>query len=115
MGGPAFFGPAPRRLPPGGARRAGRHRGPWLREAFNLRATRRFLRGTAFASFGRTHARRAERRLIADYEGRLDEIAAALSPGEARRRGSTARERPTPLARCVPLCRGAGGESGANS
>ena len=34
----------------------------------------------AFDPFGRTAERRAERRLVADYEALLDEIAAGLSP-----------------------------------
>ena len=40
----------------------------------------RRLRGTAFDIFGRTAERRAERRLIAEYEAVLDEIERALSP-----------------------------------
>jgi indolepyruvate ferredoxin oxidoreductase len=38
----------------------------------------RFLRGTAFDPFGRTAERRAERRLIADYEATVDELLRGL-------------------------------------
>jgi indolepyruvate ferredoxin oxidoreductase len=54
--------------------------GPWVFRAFRLLARLRRLRGTAFDVFGRTAERRMERRLIADYEAVLREIAAALSP-----------------------------------
>ena len=37
------------------------------------------LRGTAFDPFGRTEERRLERRLVADYEARVDELCAGLS------------------------------------
>ena len=48
--------------------------------AFGLLAKLRGLRGTPFDIFGRTAERRAERRLIAEYEAVLDEIAQRLSP-----------------------------------
>jgi len=48
--------------------------------AFGLLAKLRGLRGTPFDIFGRTAERRAERRLIAEYEAVLDEIARRLSP-----------------------------------
>ncbi|HEV8678493.1 MAG TPA: DUF6537 domain-containing protein, partial [Stellaceae bacterium] len=54
--------------------------GPWMLGAFRLLARLRFLRGTRFDLFGRTPERRAERRLVADYDAVLDEIARALSP-----------------------------------
>jgi len=57
-----------------------RRYGPWMRHAFKLLAKLRFLRGTALDPFGYTHERRTERRLIAEYEAVLDEIAAALTP-----------------------------------
>ena len=53
--------------------------GPWMLTAFGLLAKLRRLRGTAFDIFGRTEERRAERRLIAEYEALLDEIASGLS------------------------------------
>jgi indolepyruvate ferredoxin oxidoreductase len=37
------------------------------------------LRGTALDPFGRTEERRLERRLIAEYEARIDELLAGLS------------------------------------
>jgi indolepyruvate ferredoxin oxidoreductase len=54
--------------------------GPWLLPAFRLMAKFKFLRGTAFDPFGRTPERRTERKLIADYEGMLDQVFAALTP-----------------------------------
>jgi indolepyruvate ferredoxin oxidoreductase len=53
--------------------------GPWMLTAFRLLAKLKFLRGTTFDIFGRTEERRAERRAIADYRARLDEIAASLT------------------------------------
>jgi indolepyruvate ferredoxin oxidoreductase len=40
----------------------------------------KFLRGTPFDIFGYSDERRTERKLIADYEALLDEIAAKLTP-----------------------------------
>jgi indolepyruvate ferredoxin oxidoreductase len=54
--------------------------GPWMLSAFGVLAKFKFLRGTSFDIFGRTEERRMERRLIADYENLLDEIAANLTP-----------------------------------
>jgi len=54
--------------------------GPWMLGAFRVLAKLRRLRGTPFDIFGRTAERRMERRLIAEYEAVLDEVAAALSP-----------------------------------
>ena len=54
--------------------------GPWMLGAFRALARLRRLRGTAFDIFGHTAERRAERRLIAEYEAILDEIERALSP-----------------------------------
>ncbi len=48
--------------------------------AFSLLARLRGLRGTKFDPFGRTAERRAERRLVTEYEALLDEIAQTLSP-----------------------------------
>jgi indolepyruvate ferredoxin oxidoreductase len=53
--------------------------GPWMLTAFRLLARLRGLRGTPFDIFGRTAERRAERRLIGEYEAVLDEIERALS------------------------------------
>jgi indolepyruvate ferredoxin oxidoreductase len=57
-----------------------REYGPWMLPAFRLLARLRFLRGTAFDVFGRTAERRTERQAIADYEARLGEIIAGLTP-----------------------------------
>ena len=53
--------------------------GPWLLPALKLLARGKGLRGTAFDPFGRTEERRLERRLIVEYEARVDEICASLS------------------------------------
>jgi indolepyruvate ferredoxin oxidoreductase len=52
--------------------------GPWLLPVLKLLARARGLRGTAFDPFGRTEERRLERRLIAEYEQRIDELLAGL-------------------------------------
>ncbi len=52
--------------------------GPWIFSAFKVLARLRRLRGTPFDLFGRTQERRLERRLIADYEAILRELAASL-------------------------------------
>jgi indolepyruvate ferredoxin oxidoreductase len=57
-----------------------RRYGPWMLQAFRLLARLKGLRGTALDIFGRTAERRMERRLLADFEARLDEIAAGLTP-----------------------------------
>ncbi len=55
--------------------------GPWMMNAFALLAKLKRLRGTAFDPFGRTEERRTERRLIGEYEGLIDYLAARLNPG----------------------------------
>jgi indolepyruvate ferredoxin oxidoreductase len=47
---------------------------------FKLLARLRPLRGTPLDVFGYTQERRMERRLIADYEALLHELAASLTP-----------------------------------
>ncbi|MBV9859415.1 MAG: indolepyruvate ferredoxin oxidoreductase family protein [Alphaproteobacteria bacterium] len=54
--------------------------GRWMIPVFRVIAKMRRLRGTPFDLFGRTEERRRERRMIADYRDRLDEIVTALSP-----------------------------------
>jgi indolepyruvate ferredoxin oxidoreductase len=54
--------------------------GPWMEKMFKLLARLRPLRGTALDIFGYTQERRMERRLIAEYEAVLGELAAALAP-----------------------------------
>jgi indolepyruvate ferredoxin oxidoreductase len=64
--------------------KAGRPRkmtfGPWIFSAFRLLARLKGLRGTVFDIFGHTAERKAERKLIADYEAMLDEVLANLTP-----------------------------------
>ncbi len=52
--------------------------GPWLLPVLKVLAHGKGLRGTAFDPFGRTEERRLERRLIAEYEARVDELCAGL-------------------------------------
>ncbi len=52
--------------------------GPWMMGVFRLLARLKGLRGTALDPFARTAERRAERRLIAEYEATIEEILAAL-------------------------------------
>jgi len=53
--------------------------GPWMMGAFRLLAKLKFLRGGPLDIFGRTHERKLERKMIADYEVLLSEIAAGLT------------------------------------
>ncbi len=53
--------------------------GPWMMKAFALLAKLKGLRGTGFDPFGYSAERRTERKLIADYEALMGEIAANLS------------------------------------
>jgi indolepyruvate ferredoxin oxidoreductase len=53
--------------------------GGWMIHVFRVLARLKFLRGGAFDPFGRTEERRLERRLIADYEARVAELAEGLS------------------------------------
>jgi indolepyruvate ferredoxin oxidoreductase len=54
--------------------------GPWMLNAFALLAKLKRLRGTPLDPFGRTEERRTERRLIGEYEGLIDYVAARLNP-----------------------------------
>ncbi|HET7849370.1 MAG TPA: indolepyruvate ferredoxin oxidoreductase family protein [Pseudolabrys sp.] len=54
--------------------------GPSMLRAFRILSKFKFLRGTPLDIFGYTAERRAERRLIAEYEALLDEIAEKLTP-----------------------------------
>jgi indolepyruvate ferredoxin oxidoreductase len=54
--------------------------GPWMFQAFGILARMKSLRGTAFDIFGYTEERKAERRLIEDYEALLREIICNLTP-----------------------------------
>ncbi|MDH3475122.1 MAG: indolepyruvate ferredoxin oxidoreductase family protein [Rhodospirillales bacterium] len=55
-----------------------REYGPWMMRAFKLLARLKGLRGRAFDIFGRTAERKAERRLIADYETMVEEVIVGL-------------------------------------
>jgi len=52
--------------------------GPWMMTAFRVLARMKRLRGTRLDVFGYTAERKGERRLIAEYEAVLDEIAKHL-------------------------------------
>jgi indolepyruvate ferredoxin oxidoreductase len=54
--------------------------GAWVLRAFRVLAPLRVLRGTPLDPFGRTEERRAERRLITDYEAAIGEILQRLAP-----------------------------------
>ncbi len=54
--------------------------GPWVLSAFRLLAPLKLLRGTRLDPFGRTEERRAERRLIGEYEGDVATMLDRLSP-----------------------------------
>jgi indolepyruvate ferredoxin oxidoreductase len=54
--------------------------GPWVLKAFRFLAPLKVLRGTMLDPFGHTEERRAERRLIADYEADIAEILERLGP-----------------------------------
>ncbi|MFC4234691.1 indolepyruvate ferredoxin oxidoreductase family protein [Thalassospira xianhensis] len=58
--------------------------GPWMMNAFGILAKFKFLRGTALDPFGRTHERKMERQLIADYEALVDEVITGLNHDNAR-------------------------------
>jgi indolepyruvate ferredoxin oxidoreductase len=53
--------------------------GPWMLPVFRMLARFKFLRGTAFDIFGYSQERRAERKLVADYEALLGETIAKLT------------------------------------
>ncbi len=57
-----------------------RRYGAWVFSAFKLLARLRFLRGTKLDVFGYTVERRGERRLIAEYESLISDIATKLTP-----------------------------------
>jgi indolepyruvate ferredoxin oxidoreductase len=54
--------------------------GAWVLRAFRVLAPLRVLRGTPLDVFGHTEERRAERRLITDYEATVADILNRLSP-----------------------------------
>ncbi|PKM08525.1 MAG: indolepyruvate ferredoxin oxidoreductase [Gammaproteobacteria bacterium HGW-Gammaproteobacteria-4] len=58
-----------------------REYGAWMLSAFRVLKHLRFLRGTPLDIFGYTAERRSERRLIAEYFARIDELLATLDAG----------------------------------
>ncbi len=54
--------------------------GPWMFPLLKVLARGKALRGTPFDPFGRTEERKLERRLIAEYEARVAELLAGLTP-----------------------------------
>ena len=54
--------------------------GSWILNAFRLLALMRRIRGTPFDIFGYNEERRMERRLISDYEQRIEETLSVLTP-----------------------------------
>jgi indolepyruvate ferredoxin oxidoreductase len=54
--------------------------GPWVQRAFAVLVRLKRLRGTPLDPFGRTEERRAERRLIAEYEADIAAVLAKLTP-----------------------------------
>jgi indolepyruvate ferredoxin oxidoreductase len=64
--------------------RTGRHRkwnfGPWVFPLLRLLARGKVLRGTPFDPCGWSAHRRLERRLVRDYEARVEELLVGLSP-----------------------------------
>ena len=57
--------------------------GSWMMVAFRLLARLKGLRGTGLDPFGRTEERRAERALIAEYEGTVEALLAGLTRDNA--------------------------------
>jgi indolepyruvate ferredoxin oxidoreductase len=82
-----FYMAPPALVKPRGEGRAAvpkkRRFGPWMFPLLKVLARTKALRGTPFDPFGRTEERRLERRLIAEYEARVDELLAGLTPEKA--------------------------------
>jgi indolepyruvate ferredoxin oxidoreductase len=53
--------------------------GPWMMKAFRVLAGLKLLRGTPLDVFGYTHERRAERQLVREFEGLIEEIVTKLN------------------------------------
>ena len=66
--------------------------GPWVLPVLRLLARMRFLRGTAFDPFGRTHERRVERELVSSYEESIGHILDMREPHLDAARHATAVE-----------------------
>ncbi|MFT3801906.1 MAG: indolepyruvate ferredoxin oxidoreductase family protein [Burkholderiaceae bacterium] len=78
--------------------------GPWVLPVLRLLARLKALRGTAFDPFGHTRERRADRALIARYEGWIDAALTALESSDEPAR----REAVLALARLPEQIRGYG-------
>jgi indolepyruvate ferredoxin oxidoreductase len=65
-------------IDPNSGRPRKRRFGPWMLRVFGLLARLRFLRGTPLDPFGYSEERRAERRLIREYEALIAEILGTL-------------------------------------
>ena len=77
-----FYMAPPALVKPKGGRAAAPKKvrfGPWLMPLLKVLARGKSLRGTALDPFGRTEERRLERRLIAEYEARVDELCRGLA------------------------------------
>jgi indolepyruvate ferredoxin oxidoreductase len=68
------------RIDPATGRPRKREYGPWMMGAFRWLARMKRLRGTPLDVFGYGEDRKLERRLIAEYEARIEEILARLAP-----------------------------------
>jgi indolepyruvate ferredoxin oxidoreductase len=81
-----YMAPPALARPRGGAHAAApkkRQFGPWLLPLLKILAHGKALRGTPLDPFGRTEERKLERRLIDDYEARVAELLAGLTPEKA--------------------------------
>lgn len=68
------------KLDPDSGKHVKRNFGPWMMRAFGVLAKLKGLRGSPLDIFGYSAERKAERRLLADYENALDDIVANLKP-----------------------------------
>ena len=59
--------------------------GSWISPLFKVLAHLKSLRGTPFDIFGYTSERRMERRLIRDFEARIEDVLTGLNPGNHAR------------------------------
>ncbi len=58
--------------------------GPWMMSVFRILAKFKFLRGSSLDPFGRSHERKMERQLIADYEKLVTEVIDGLTADNFR-------------------------------
>jgi indolepyruvate ferredoxin oxidoreductase len=77
-----FYMAPPALVKPGAGRAAAPKKvrfGAWLFPVLKVLARGKALRGTRFDPFGRTDERRLERRLVDEYEARIDELLTSLT------------------------------------